>query len=147
MADLTKNREIADALLAGINDANLEIRLGSVPEAPVSDHDSLNQLWYSPDILLCHDLEEAINFANLPAIDFFGRGILGKPSMDLVPEYPPELRRERAEAFERIIKTGIPHHFTDSPRVLNGGKIVPVTGWAFRYYCAGRYSIGAKLLP
>lgn len=147
MTDLTKNREIADALLAGAYDANLEFRMGNIPEAPVSDYEPLNWLWYSPDAILCHDLEEVIIFANPRARDFFGHDILGKPSIDLVPGYPLELRRERDEAFKRIIKTGIPEHFKDSPRIMDGGRTAPVTGWAFRYYCAGGYSIGAKLLP
>jgi hypothetical protein len=74
MVDLTQNSEIAVALIAGMDYARIEFKRGQIPDSPVSDCDSLNQLWYSPEIVLCQNLEEIINFANLAARDFFGRG-------------------------------------------------------------------------
>ena len=141
------SREIADALIAGMYGADLGFLSGTIPESPVSDYDSLNQLWYSPDIILCHDLEGIINFANPAARRFFGRKILERPSVELVQEYPPELRRNRAEAFQRIIETGIPEHFEKAPRIGEQGRIVLVTGYAFRYSIDRWYGIGAKLSP
>ncbi len=127
--------------------ANIGYREGRIPEAPISDYDSVNRIWYSPDVILCHDLEERINLANLAALDFFGRGILGKPSIELEQNIE-ELRRKRAEAFARILKTGEPEPFERSPRIRADGSIVPVTGYAFRYAIDRiNYSIAAKLNP
>ena len=141
------SREIADALIAGMDYAQLGFSSGTIPESPISDYDPLNQIWYSPDIILCHDLEEIINFANLAAFQLFGRKILGRPSVELVQEYPPELRGNRAEAFQRIIETGIPEHFEKAQRIGEQGRIVLVTGYAFRYSIDRWYGIGAKLSP
>ena len=147
MVGITRNREIADALIAGMAGADLAFRMGHIPEAPISYYDTLNQLLYSPDVILCQNLEEIIIFANLAALDFFGRSTLGRPSIELVPN-EAELRRKRAEAFSKIIKTGVPESFEGSPRIRADGKIVPVSGYAFRYAIdREHYSIGAKLKP
>ena len=144
MASIIDNREIADALIAGMEDVHLAFRVSTIPETPVSGYDPLNKIWYSPDVILCHNLEEIIIFANPAARDFFGN-ILGKPSVELVPNVP-ELRTKRTEALRRVIETGNPEYFDRSQRIGKEGQIVLVTGWAFRYRIGAEYSIGAWLL-
>lgn len=150
MNKLARNNNIAESLIAGMGEAGLEFQLGEIPQFPVSVHESVIKIWYSPNRILSHDLDELLNFANPSAYKLFGYfnpyEFLGMPSINLVPN-DPELRAKRAEDFRKIIETGKPKHFKDSPRVRRDGSIVPVTGWAFRYRLDGQYSIGALLEP
>ena len=144
MLDIKKTYEIADALVAGIESLNIDIKKRGTAESAVSPHDSLNRLYQSPDIILSHDLEERINFANSAALWFFGRNIIGQPSINLVPDIK-DLREKRAEAFRKVIETGIHEPFEKSPRFKDGGELAFVTGYAFRYRIDGAYSIGALI--
>ena len=147
--ELKTFHKISKSLKEGIKIAGLEFQMGEIPKLPVSSHDVVNELWYSPDRILSHDLEEKINFANPTALKKFGYELfefIGMPSINLVPN-DPELRAKRAEAFRKIIETGRPEYFENSPRVQRDGSKVPVTGWVFRYRLDGQYTIGALLLP
>jgi hypothetical protein len=75
---------------------------------------------------------------------FFWKGVLGTPSIELVPNRT-DLRDARAEAFKRILATGTPEYFDNSPRIDETGNEVPVNVWAFRYYLNRNPSVGAKL--
>jgi len=141
--------DIAESIMDEIKSTGLDFQRGEILQSPVPFHESVIQLWNSPNRILSHDLEERLNFVNPAALKLFGYDIsefIGMPSINLVPN-DSTLRQKRAEAFNNVIETGVPEYFENSLRVKKGGEIISVTGWAFRYRINGNYSIGALLLP
>ena len=134
--------DVAEALLKSIREENLSFE-GKSADSP------MQQLWYSPQPVLSQDLEGKINFGNPAAFDFFGYRrdeFIGTLSLRLIPD-KPELRKTRDEAIKRLLETGIPEYFDNSPRVRKDGSPIIVPRWvAFRYELRGRYSFGSLIL-
>ena len=135
-------KSIERALIEGMQAGNLY--LDSSQKITASGIDGLKDL---PTAVLAQDLEGRINYCNTMACIRFGYStneFIGLSSVKLVPK---NLHRARAEAFKRIIETGTPKEFKDSPRIKKGGETIKITGYAFRYHLNGKPSIGAIVYP
>src|SRR5262245_52486478 len=119
---IVQNSEyVAQAVLIGLREAGL-LKDALVTYDPKSHLTAVQQLSNTSKPIISQDLEGKLAFANPAALDFFGYKLeefLGMPSLDLIHNDAFALQR-RDESIRRILTTGNPEFFENTPRLRKG---------------------------
>lgn len=143
MVDWNEDISLALALHEGLKRYFPEFIPGDSPPNPLSRHEAVNSLYYSPHALLSHDLGERINFFNLGAQAIFGYSLdeaIGMNSIELVPIM---LRQGREKLLQKVIE-GCKMVVIDTQRIKKDGRAINIRAHVFPYELfSGIYSIAA----